>query len=138
MSQENVEIVRRSFELFNEVGADAFGSSDLWSPEWVLDASRTGIPGLGVYRGRKEIETFFREDWFGAFPFEEWEVHVRELVDHGDRVTGISRQQGRGASSGVGAALELANVFTLRDGQIVRLELYRDLDEALEAAGLRE
>jgi ketosteroid isomerase-like protein len=53
-------------------------------------------------------------------------------------VIAVSRQQGRRASSGLAATLELANVFTLRDGQIVRLELYRDRDVALEAAGLSE
>ena len=30
------------------------------------------------------------------------------------------------------------DVFTLRDGQIVRLEEYTDRERALEAAGLRE
>ena len=78
------------------------------------------------------------DDWFTAFPFEEWELHVSDLVAHGDQVISTSRQQGRGESSGVAATLELANIFTLRNGQIVRLELYRDRDEAVEAAGLDE
>ena len=132
MSEENVEIVRRSFELVNEVGTDAFIGG------WVFDPSGTGIPGLGVYRGHDEIRAFFEEDWFTTFPFTEWEIHISDLVDHGDRVIGISHQQGRGASSGVAATLELANVFTLRDGQIVRVQLYRDRGEALETAGLQE
>jgi ketosteroid isomerase-like protein len=138
MSEENVEIVRRSFELVNEVGTDAFIGGNFWSDDWVFDPSGTGIPGLGVYRGHDEIRAFFEEDWFTTFPFEEWEIHISDLVDHGDRVIGISHQQGRGASSGVAATLELANVFTLRDGQIVRVQLYRDRGEALEAAGLQE
>jgi hypothetical protein len=50
----------------------------------------------------------------------------------------MSRQRGRGAGSGAGAELELANTITLRDGKIVQLVLYRDRDEALEVAGLRE
>ena len=52
----------------------------------------------------------------------------------------MSRQHGRGASSGAGAGaeLELANIFTLHDGVIVRTDIYRDRDEALEAAGLSE
>ena len=36
------------------------------------------------------------------------------------------------------AELVLTNVFTLRDGRIVNVELYRDREDALEAAGLRE
>jgi ketosteroid isomerase-like protein len=140
MSQENVEIVCRAFEAFNQDGADAFTRTGLWSPELVLDASRTGIPGIGSYRGIDEVKAFFEQDWFGAFPFDEWEVALVEMSDHGDKVLAMSRQQGRGARSGAGAGaeLELANIFTLHDGVIVRTDLYRDRDEALEAAGLRE
>ncbi|HXF00622.1 MAG TPA: hypothetical protein VN458_09785 [Solirubrobacterales bacterium] len=94
MSQENVEIVRRAYEAFNQDGADALTSTGLWSPELVLDASGTGIPGIGIYRGIKEVK-------------------------------------------GPGAELELANIITLRDGVIVRTDMYRDRAEALEAAGLQ-
>jgi ketosteroid isomerase-like protein len=138
MSQENVEVVRRAFEVFNRSGAETVVSSGLWSPEVVFDPSPTGIPGLGVYRGYDEVRSFFQDDWFQTFPFEEWELEVEELIDHGDRVIAMSRQRGRGASSGVVAELELANVFTLRDGKIVGFEIYRDREKALEAAGLRE
>jgi hypothetical protein len=43
MSEENVEIVRRSFELVNEVGTDAFIGGNFWSDDWVFDPSGTGI-----------------------------------------------------------------------------------------------
>ena len=43
----------------------------------------TDIPGLGVYRGHDEIKSFFEDDWFKAFPFDEWEVEVDEVIDHG-------------------------------------------------------
>jgi len=103
----------------------------------VWDLSPSDIPGLGVYRGHDEVKAFF-EDWFGAFPFEEWEVEVDELVDHGDRVIAVHRQRGLGASSGVAAELEQGIIFTLRDGEVVRAEVYGDPEKALEAAGLRE
>jgi ketosteroid isomerase-like protein len=138
MSQENVEIVRRAYEVFNQRGAETVISSGLWSPEVVFDPSPTGIPGLGVYRGYDEIRRFFEQDWFAVFPLEGWELEVEELIDHGDQVVVISRQRGRGASSGVMAELELGNIFTLRDGEIVRFVIYRDRNKALEAAGLRE
>ncbi len=137
MSQENVEVVRAAFDAFNREGVEAFASR-LFSPEFVFDASRAGIPGVGVYRGSDQVGAFFEKDWFGAFPFEEWEVEVEELIDRGDRVIVMSRQRGRGASSGVAAELELGNIFTLRDGEIVRVELYSDREKALEAAGLPE
>ena len=78
---------------------------------------------------------FFEEDWFGSFPFEEWEVAVDELIDHGDQVIAMSRQRGRGVSSGAAAELELAQICTLRGGVVVRVETYLDRKQALEAAG---
>jgi ketosteroid isomerase-like protein len=83
-------------------------------------------------------QSFFEEDWFGAFPFEEWEVVLDELVDHGDQVIGVHHERGLGASSGVATELEQAIIYTLRDGQIVRAEIYGDPQQALEAVGLRE
>ncbi len=122
--------------MFKQEGVETVISSGFWSPEIVFDPSPTRIPGLGVYRGHDEVRAFFEEDWFAAFPFEEWEVEVEELIDYGDQVLAMTRQRGRGASSGVAAELVLANIFTLREGEIVRFEVYRERAKALEAAGL--
>jgi ketosteroid isomerase-like protein len=138
MSQENVEIVRRAFEVFSREGPAGVISRGFWSPEIVWDASRSGLPGHGVYRGYDEATSYFEDDWFQAFPLEEWEVVVEELIDNGDQVIAMSRQRGRGATAGVAAELELAVICDLRDGLIVRIETYLDRAKALEAAGLRE
>jgi ketosteroid isomerase-like protein len=138
MSQENVELVRRAYGLFNEGGPEAVIRAGFWSPEIVFDFSPSEIPGLGIYRGHDEVRAFFGEDWFGAFPFEEWEVVLEELIDAGDQVIAIARQRGLGANSGAAAELEQGLIFTLRDGAAVRVEIYGDPGKALEAAGLRE
>jgi ketosteroid isomerase-like protein len=138
MSQENVEIVRRYFDVFNQGGVEAVISGGFWSPEVVWDTTASGIPGIGVFRGYDEIRSFFEDDWFQTFPFEEWEIEVEELIDLGDKVLVISRQRGRGVTSGVGAELEQAHIVTLRDGQVVRAESYLDRAKARKAAGLRE
>ena len=138
MSQENVEVVRRYFEVFNEGGIEAVISGGFWSPEVVWDTSPSGIPGIGVYRGYDEIRSFFEDDWFKTFPFEDWEIDVEELIDLGDQVLVISRQRGRGATSGVGAELEQAHIVTLRDGEVVRAVSYLDREKARKAAGLSE
>jgi ketosteroid isomerase-like protein len=136
MSEENVEVVRRAYEAFNRGGPEAVINEGLWPPELVWDFSPSGIPGLGVYTGFDEIRTFFEKDWFAAFPFDEWKVELDELIDNGDQVIAVSRQRGRGASSGVGAELEQAFIITVGDGEIVRVESYLDRDKAFEAAGL--
>jgi ketosteroid isomerase-like protein len=138
MSQENVELVRRAYEAFNHGGVDACVSAGVWSPEIVWDVTPSGIPGLGTYRGQTEVRRFFEEDWFSTFPFDEWEVELEDVIDAGDRVIGMSRQHGRGATSGAATELELAQVSIVRDGQIVRVDNYTDREKALKAAGLSE
>ena len=138
MSQENVEIVRAGFEAFNQGGPDAAWSGGFWSPEIVWDTSPSGIPGLGVYHGYDEVKSALEDNWFAAFPFEEWEIVVEELIDHGDQVIVMTRQRGRGAGSGVAAELEQAHVVTVRAGTTVRVDSYLDRTKALEAAGLSE
>jgi ketosteroid isomerase-like protein len=110
----------------------------MWSPEIVYDFSPSEIPGLGVYHGYDEIRAFFEEDWFGAFPFEDWEVVLDELVDHGDQVIATHHQRGLGAGSGAATELEQVLIVTLRDGAVVRVEVYGDPEKALKAVGLEE
>jgi hypothetical protein len=138
MSRENVELVRRALEEFNRGGPAAVISGGFLSTEIVFDARRADIPGVSVLHGQDEIKAFFEEDWFGAFPFEDWEMHIEEPIDHGDQVIFITRQQARGASSGAAAGLSLGNIFTVRNGEIVRMEIFGRPEEALEAAGLSE
>jgi ketosteroid isomerase-like protein len=138
MSEENVELIRRGYDLFNAGGPEALISAGMWSREIVYDFTPSEIPGLGVYRGYDEVRAFFEEDWFAAFPFDEWEVVLDKLIDHGDQVIAIHHQRGLGASSGVAAELEQAMILTLRDGQIVRAEIYGDPEKALKAAGVSE
>ena len=133
-----MEIVRRVFEEFNRGGPAAVISTGFLASEFVWDGTRAEVPGVGVYRGLTAVRSFFEKDWFAAFPFEDWEIHIEEPIDNGDQVIVTSRQQGRGASSGAGTALTLGNIFTFRNGEIVHLQVFRRPEEALEAAGLRE
>ncbi len=138
MSQENVEIIRRGFEVFNREGPVGVIKGGFWSPEIVYDLSPSGIAGLGVYRGQDDVRSFFEDDWFQAFPFEEWEVVVEQLIDNGDQVIVMSRQRGRGATSGAAAELELAQICMLRDGKVVHVVTYLDRKKALAAVGLSD
>lgn len=137
MSEENVDLVRRAVEAFNDGGFEAVDGK-FWSDDIVWDASHAKIPGLGTYRGRDEVRKFFDEDWFAAFDFDEWEISAEELIDRGDRVVVMARQHGRGTASGVDVELEFGQVATIRDGMIVQVDTYLDRDKALQAAGSPE
>jgi hypothetical protein len=68
MSEENVELTRRAFVAFNREGVEAFDNTDLWSPEIVFDATPSGVPGLGVYRGYDEVSDSSRRIGSESFP----------------------------------------------------------------------
>jgi ketosteroid isomerase-like protein len=50
----------------------------------------------------------------------------------------IVRQHGRAKTTGMPVDMTFTQVFTVRHGKQVRMQMYADPSEALEAAGLRE
>ena len=139
MSQEHVEIVRRSLEAFQRAleGDDpgaAFDTgllADDW--EWVLS---NPFEGKSVWRGRQEFVEFLRA-WTGEF--EDFSIRFEQLIDAGDdRVVIIYRQRGTGKGSGVPVEWHGGLISELRDGRVTRTRSYLDPAEALEAAGLSE
>ena len=65
--------------------------------------------------------------------FDGWSNQIERLIDAGnDRVIGVFRQSGTGKGSGLPVEVRLATVYELEDGQIVRMRIYLDPDEALE------
>jgi ketosteroid isomerase-like protein len=139
MSQENVEIVRQVLDAFQEgldrgdLGA-AFDTARVAADaEWIPGR---GFPGPRRYRGREGFIEFMR-GW--TEDFEGWSNQVERLIDAGnDRVVGVFRQSATGKESGVPVELRLATIYELEGGRIVRMRIYLDPTEALEAAGLRE
>jgi ketosteroid isomerase-like protein len=60
------------------------------------------------------------------------------MIDRGDQVVVILRLAGMGKGSGSKVAMRAADIWTVKDGKVVRLVGYPVASEALEAAGLRE
>ncbi len=146
MAQENVEIVRSTFESFEGVNVAAIDwSADVirealgraYSPD--IELTTLAIPlGLDVsdsYRGLDGVVEYLRT-WLE--PFSEYHVENLDYVDAGECVLVPSRQWGVGSESGARVELELTTLYEVRDGRITRVRQYDTMDEALEAAGLRE
>jgi ketosteroid isomerase-like protein len=133
MSEENVEIARRSFDAWNEGDVDALRR--LYTEDVVV---QTGMTEFG--------RTFEGDDPIGrsvAELQETWaEVHWDyERIFEGeadDVVVSFYRAIGVGRESGVEVVRELTGVYRLRDSLIVSERVFLDREEALEAAGLRE
>jgi ketosteroid isomerase-like protein len=78
--------------------------------------------------------------WFrnATDPWETITVEHRELIDGpDDRVLAVERWVFRGRD-GIELELELPNLYTFRDGLILRIDGFTDRAEALQAAGLAE
>jgi ketosteroid isomerase-like protein len=132
MSQGNVEIVRRGVETWNRRDLTAWLA--LFSSDAEIDWSRARGPLKGVYRGPGEIETLWNE-WF--FTFEEAQIETHGFTDAGFEVVVSNTTHFRGRQ-GIEVSASSTWVFTVEHGQITRLRLFQERDEALEAAGLRE
>jgi len=76
-------------------------------------------------------------DWFTTFE-PGYHFDIEEARDLGDVVLLIATHHGRGRTSGVEVHGQTGYLYRVRDGKVVRAELYPGRAEALEAAGLRE
>ncbi len=132
MSEENVEIVRRSYEHFVATGEFL---AETMHDDFVWDMSTfRGWPDRQSYSGI-EGATEFNADWDAAW--DDWRLEVEVYIDAGgDRVVTIVRQRGRSKTSGVTVDMRFGQVFKVREAQLRGMRMYASPSEALEAAGL--
>jgi uncharacterized protein len=136
MSKENVETVRRGYELF--AAGDLEGVSALFSADSELaDIGGLGLAGTAAGT-RHGPEGFFRATEEALEAFEDYRVEAEDFIDVGEAVVVPVRISGRGRASGAKMETRLAHLWMFRsDGKVSRGEVYRTTEEALEAAGKR-
>jgi ketosteroid isomerase-like protein len=133
MSEENVQIVRRSVEAVNEGDIDR--ALSLADPEAELHSAIIGGAEGRAYRGHKGFRQWYTDV---METFTELRTELTEFRDFGDRVVAFGRIRALGRESGLQLDEETGWVFTIRRGRILRAEGFLSRDEALEAAGLAE
>ena len=129
MSRENVELVRRAYDVFD---ADLDALLLMLDPaiEWI---SPPDSIEPGVRRGHDGVR-----DAFGATAMA-WEgpMHLaRDFVDSEDHVLVTVTFRGHGRGSGMEAERTEFHVWTLGHGAVTRFEWFYQRGEALRAAGL--
>lgn len=133
MSRENVELIQRLYEAFNEGDMDRavaeFDADIVWRfPE--------GVPGATEVRGREEARTLlkgYRNAW------ETFTITAEEFIPVGDdRLIVPNHHRGRGRGSGVETETRFCDVWTFRHGKAVAFQGCWTKDEALEAVGFSE
>ena len=133
MSENNVELLRRSIEAFNR------GDPDTWvavlAPEFEYTPSGAVVGIAGTYRGADGFRRFLDSFWD---EFDEPRAELGQLIAEGDQVLASVTFTGRGKHSGVVTSFDLWQLWTLRNGKAVRGQGFTSKEEALEASGLSE
>jgi ketosteroid isomerase-like protein len=127
MSQENVEKVLRAYDAWNRRDFEALAAflADDMEIVPVLD-----LPDMPPFTGREGAERFW------ASSVTTWETFVftpLAFEPHGDRLLVEVRANARARGSGIELEEHMAHLYTLRDGEIVRLQAFTSTDEARQS-----
>jgi ketosteroid isomerase-like protein len=124
MSQESVEIVRRFLTVDVDEALTYADPGIVWNP--IEELPTQGHDAVRASLAR------WKAEW------DDYEVMPEELEDRGDCVVATVRLRGRGRGSGVEIDARFFDVYTLRDGKIVRMDQFTERSQALEAVELGE
>ena len=129
MSRENVEVVRASLDAYNR--ADWEATLSYAAPDCEFDWSRSIGPQRGVYR----VDEFSRLN-IAEF-FESVRMEPQDFIDSKEHVVTplIGYMRGR---DGIDVTARFTYLWKLRGGAVIRVTLYQELQEALEAARLSQ
>jgi ketosteroid isomerase-like protein len=136
MSQENVEVVRRA------IGAMSFDAAEDDKREASVERLASDVefvedprfPEARTYRGRDDVLGYFEQF---VEQFESYRFTVEELLDAGeDDVLACLRIEGRGKGSSAEFDVRGGWVFTVGEGEVIRIRAYYERAAAFEAAGL--
>ena len=131
MSRENVELITRMYRAWN--------SGDIAALIDVFDAEVEIHPALGaflastVYRGHNGVATWYEETYE---PWAELHAEPQRFIDAGERTVVVAALRARVPGGQVDVEAELAQVVSVRDGKIVRLDGYEEPDDAFAAVGV--
>jgi ketosteroid isomerase-like protein len=129
--QENLEIVREIYEEMNRRNWPAILAA--LDEQVVLVVHESVGPEAGTFRGREAVGRWFG-DWFLAFG-KDYRFELEEARSLGDRVLVVARHHGHGRYSGADVEQVNAQVLSLQEGKVARMELYGSRGEALESVG---
>jgi ketosteroid isomerase-like protein len=138
MSQENVERIRRAYEVFNRLGWDSEEARQLGAEllhpnvEW---HDQRELPGATVHHGIEAVEGHLAAS---QETLEYEAMEVVEVLDADPCVLVVYRVRARGRLSGVPVERDAVNVYRFRGAKVERVDIFGTRTEALEAAGRSE
>ena len=131
MPQRNLDRLRSAIETLNQTGEIA---TDGLAPDFEIQQAPSIIDTAGVFHGPEGVRDSLREL---AESFEDLTFEPEQFLEApGGEVVVLIHARGRGRSSGLEIDNHIAWVWTYRDDKAVRMVVYEEPAEALEAVGL--
>jgi uncharacterized protein len=127
MSPRNADLLRPIYEEWKRGNWRPF--FDVYDPHMEWGWSSEFLDLGRVFEDRRNPNPRLLA-WLSEW--EEWRAVAEEYVEMGDYVVVLARYRGRGRGSGIEISQEGAHVFKLRDGKVVRLEIFASREKALE------
>ena len=121
-------VVRAVYEAINSRDYEAGFALLDDSFEWV--EPEQGLLG-GTHRGFEEIRRAIDAQ---LEVFDEFMIEPEEFHEHGDHVAVPIRQRARGGVSGVEVEIRIGHLWTVKNGRVVRLEVFAAREDARRAA----
>jgi uncharacterized protein len=130
LSTENVQIVRRMVEAFNDRDLEAMFAA--LHPQAALHPLRAQLEGKAYvgHEGLRELLADFDQDW------EYVQMDPEDFQGVDDSVVVLGRLRARSRASGMDLDVPMGFVWTLRDGKVVEGRTFSDPADAMRAAGL--
>ena len=135
ISKQNVDVVRRTLQGFNDGDIEAIVAECDPGVEWE-EQFIAGVEPL--YRGHDGVRRWWAAPLAVREELGSVEGRLEAVRETDDMVIGSVRIEVEGRSSGARVQMPFHLVFTFRDGKVVRRQVFLTLAEALEAAGLSE
>ena len=133
MSQENVELVRDMWDAFQR--GDVAWMAARCTDDLVIVQPRD-VPDARRYTGPTALAEMLA-DW--PMEWEDFKAELTEISELRDGVVlSVSRNAGKGRTSGIAVEIQVFYVHHLREGKMARLEMFIDRSDALKAVGLEE
>jgi ketosteroid isomerase-like protein len=133
VATSNLEVVQELYTRFSP--GDVTSALELLSEDFVGEVPPSLSAEPDTYEGREGALRYMRgfEGMLDDVRFE-----PLEMFELGERVIGVVRLVGRGATSGIEVDQQFVIVHEVENGKVKRMDPYPDIEAAREAIGVRE
>ena len=125
----NADLIRPIFEQWSK--GNWRPRFEVYHPDMEWGWSEEFPEFEGVFADRRYPSPRLRS-WLAGW--EDWRADADEYIEVGDYVVVLATYRGRGKRSGLEVEQQGAHVFKIRDGKVVRLEIFSDRELALASA----